>query len=569
MLTSRTLTPRSLVASVFLLAGAMPQVSADVTPLDAAEEAKLTAFGPAAGDEHGISSAIDGDTVVVGAWRRNADMGSVYVYTRSGTTWGLPQTLTRPGTGGFGRSVAIDGDTLVVGAPGAGGGIGDANVFVRSGSSWAHQAQLLGEFTSQEFGYSVGISGDSIVVGDRYHHPMYPAPAIGPGAAFVFTRSGTIWSQQQRLANAAGLMFDEFGFTTAIEGDRILVGVPGDDDLGLNAGSTFVYLRSGTTWTVEDHVYASGGGMLQVFGLQVALSGDTALISSRVGPSGIGDAHVFARSGSTWTEQTRLLPADHANCGASGCGYGFSVALDVGTAVVGKIGGKDSSGVATGSAHVFTRQGTTWREEAKVTPSDGADDDRFGFSCGLDGDRFVVGAYYHDLSEQVNAGAAYVWRLFPISTPFCDDSDGSLASCPCANPGDADTGCDIAQATGGVQLTVCAQETSPNNRATVQGTGFSVAGSPTAIVIRATDLDNDTPVVFGDGLRCVGTPVVRLGAAFATNGTSTHTFGHGAMAGGGTFYYQLWFRNTPAMYCTPEAFNLSNGATLNWPGKSL
>jgi hypothetical protein len=150
-------------------------------------------------------------------------------------------------------------------------------------------------------------------------------------------------------------------------------------------------------------------------------------------------------------------------------------------------------------------------------------------------------------------------------TTFCDASDGALASCPCANPGSPDTGCDIQQGTGGVGIHLIAQETTPQNRATLTGTGYPTAATPSAVVIRASALDSASPVVFGDGLRCIGTPLVRLAGALATGGTSAHGFGHSAMAGTGTFYYQLWFRNTPIMFCDPAAaFNLSNGHTLVW-----
>jgi endonuclease/exonuclease/phosphatase family metal-dependent hydrolase len=151
-----------------------------------------------------------------------------------------------------------------------------------------------------------------------------------------------------------------------------------------------------------------------------------------------------------------------------------------------------------------------------------------------------------------------------LSQPFCDISDGALAFCPCGNAGNPDSGCDIQQATGGVRLDVAALETVPQNRATFTGTGYPVSSLPASIVIRGTSIDSSSPVVFGDGLRCVGVPIVRLAATFASFGTSTHTFGHGVMAGPGAFHYQLWFRNTPAMFCTPEAFNLSNGQTVSW-----
>ena len=147
---------------------------------------------------------------------------------------------------------------------------------------------------------------------------------------------------------------------------------------------------------------------------------------------------------------------------------------------------------------------------------------------------------------------------------FCDAADGALASCPCANAGTPDTGCDLQQGTGGVGLALIAQEVTPANRVTWQGTGFPPAGSPTSIVIRSTGLDPVGSVPFGDGLRCIGNPVVRLAATFASGGTVTHTHGHGAMAGAGDFYYQLWFRNTPALFCTPAAFNLSSGRAIVW-----
>jgi CubicO group peptidase (beta-lactamase class C family) len=155
-------------------------------------------------------------------------------------------------------------------------------------------------------------------------------------------------------------------------------------------------------------------------------------------------------------------------------------------------------------------------------------------------------------------------RLSAVFTPstFCDTSDGALSACPCANLGAPETGCELSQATGGVRLSLVEQQTSFPKRVTWQGAGFPTAGAPTALVIRSSTLTKRGPVVFGDGLRCVGVPVVRLAAAFASGGTSVHTHGHGISAG--EFYYQLWFRNTPGTYCTPDAFNLSSGRTLTW-----
>jgi len=152
----------------------------------------------------------------------------------------------------------------------------------------------------------------------------------------------------------------------------------------------------------------------------------------------------------------------------------------------------------------------------------------------------------------------------PSFPSFCDAADGSLASCPCANPGNPDTGCEIQQGTGGVGLDVVQQQTSPGNQAVLRGSGYPPTAAPTSIVIRAPSSEL-SPAVFGDGIRCVGVPLVRLAATFAAGGQSLHTFGHGTMAGSGSFYYQLWFRNTPVMFCDPTAaFNLSSGRIINW-----
>jgi hypothetical protein len=161
---------------------------------------------------------------------------------------------------------------------------------------------------------------------------------------------------------------------------------------------------------------------------------------------------------------------------------------------------------------------------------------------------------------------ALVVDFIPPGITFCNATDGALASCPCSNPGLPLTGCDIAQGTGGVLANLIGQTTGPNS-ATLQGTGFPPAAAPSAIVIRANNLEA-SPVVFGDGLRCVGlTGFARLAATAAAGGVSTHVFGHGAAAG--TYFYQIWFRNTPVSYCVTTgassgAFNLSNGYRLTW-----
>ena len=163
----------------------------------------------------------------------------------------------------------------------------------------------------------------------------------------------------------------------------------------------------------------------------------------------------------------------------------------------------------------------------------------------------------------VTVAAALEDNVVAPDTTFCFGTD---AVCPCGNGGDADSGCDNAQATGGVELSLggFAPNGAGGGSATYVGSGFPAMASPTAIVIRSPSRAVPAPV-FGDGLRCVGASgLVRFGATAASGGTSTHVAGHGA--GAGVFHYQLWYRNTPSTFCDPfAAFNLSNGLSVTWP----
>jgi hypothetical protein len=152
---------------------------------------------------------------------------------------------------------------------------------------------------------------------------------------------------------------------------------------------------------------------------------------------------------------------------------------------------------------------------------------------------------------------------------FCNATDGALASCPCGNAGNPDSGCDTAQATGGMLLAVDAfnPNGSGGGTGTFGCTGFSTSGSPAAVLIRSTARE-PAPVPFGDGLRCIaGASLVRLSRGLAWGGAIALPTNHGA--GAGTFAYQVWARNLPAGFCTPSAFNLSNGIELVWSDRTV
>ena len=528
----------------------------------ASEVTKLTAQSPADFDRFSESVAISGATAVVGMSGAGTG-GAVSVFVRSGTTWIQDVELVpldnQPGDA-FGRSVALEGDRLVVGAygdDGAAASSGSVYVFERSGSSWSQVAKLVASDASLNafFGLAVDLSGDTIAATAGGATGLGGA---GAGAVYVFTGGGASWTEQAKLSASDGAPNDGFGVEVALDGDVLVLGAAEENSL---TGAAYVFERSGTTWGETVKLTVSDAAFFNRFGESVTVSGDRIACGAPGYVHGVGNtqgsAYVFQPSGTTWVEQARLEASD----GTFDDRLGEAVELDGDVLLIGAA--EDSHAVlSAGSVYVFVQENGTWSERAQLLASDPGPQDLFGGTLALDGRYAVIGSLNADEGASDN-GAAYVFELV-VAGSFCDAGDGALASCPCGNVGAPGAGCDLQQGTGGIELDVLAQESALLNRATLSGSGYPPTGSPTTLVIRGTELDPAAPVVFGDGLRCVGTPLVRLAATFASGGVSTHTFGHGTMAGAGTFYYQLWARNTPAMFCTPEAFNLSNGRALTW-----
>ena len=202
----------------------------------------------------------------------------------------------------FGFSVAISGETAVVGASSV-GSTGSAYVFVLDGGTWVQQAKLTASdaATGDEFGWSVAISGETIVVGARSD----TTTAAGSGSAYVFVRTGSTWSQQAHLTAGDAGRGDSFGSSVAISDDTIVAGAPSDDDGGFNSGSAYVFVRTGSTWNQQDKLRASDATAGDRFAGSVAVSGDTAVtgaVQDDYQGTLTGSAYVFVRSGTTWTE---------------------------------------------------------------------------------------------------------------------------------------------------------------------------------------------------------------------------------------------------------------------------
>jgi uncharacterized repeat protein (TIGR01451 family) len=373
------------------------------------ETTKLTAGDGAAGDRFGYSVSLSGDRALVGAYGdddNGSDSGSAYVFDFDGPSWSETAKLTASdGAAGdrFGYSVSLSGDHALVGAYGDddhGSDSGSAYVFDFDGPSWSETAKLTASdgAASDQFGVSVSLSGDRALVGAYWDDDN----GSSSGSAYVFDFDSTAWTETAKLTASDGAAGNLFGVSVSLSGDRALVGAYGDDDNGNDSGSAYVFDFDGPSWSETAKLTASDGAANDWFGFSVSLSGDQALVGAfRDNDNGndSGSAYVFDFDGPSWSETAKLTASD----GAVGDRFGYSVSLSGERALVGAFR-DDDNGNDSGSAYVFDFDGSNWSETAKLMPADGAAGDQFGFSVSLSGERALIGANGGDSS-----GSAYVF----------------------------------------------------------------------------------------------------------------------------------------------------------------
>jgi uncharacterized protein (TIGR03437 family) len=410
-------------ASLGLFHQGVDQRSAYVFVRNGKHWGQVRRFGPelgSANDGFGYAVALDGDTVLVGAYRSDAvanDQGAAYAFALRDSRSVERQKLTAAdGVAGaqFGYSVALDGDTLAVGAlyhtGGANGSQGAVYVFARSGPTWTLQQKLTANDGAEgdQFGHAVALSGDTLVVGAN-------GDDVGgngnQGSAYVFTRNGTVWAQRQKLTAVGidGLAGDNFGASVSLSGQTVAVGAPGVNN---SQGSAYVFRFNGSVWTQQAKLSANDGAAGDFFGYALALDGDTLAVGAEDDTIDAnarqGSAYVFTRNGAVWTQQIKLTASD----GGLNDRFGGAVALSGDTLAVGAIFNTVGANVRQGSVYVFTRSGATWVETRKLTASDGAAEGRFGYSVALRGGALVVGAQYDNIGASSQQGSAYVFTYY-------------------------------------------------------------------------------------------------------------------------------------------------------------
>jgi lysophospholipase L1-like esterase len=385
---------------------------------------KLTASDEIGQGEFGYSVALssDGNTALIGGPYDNSGVGAAWVFTRSGSTWTQQGSkLTgggEIGAGAFGYSVALssDGNTALIGGVSDSNQVGAAWVFTRSGSTWTQQGSKLtgsGEIGGGAFGHSVALSsdGNTALIGGPYDNSIV-------GAAWVFTRSGSTWTQQgSKLTGGGEWEGGDFGYSVALsaDGNTALIGGPFDSH---QVGAAWVFTRSGSTWTQQGSKLT---GSAANFGWSVALSadGNTALIGGPFDNTSVGAAWVFTRSGSTWTQQGSKLTGS----GESGAGFfGWTVALsgDGNTAL---IGGRSENG-NVGMGWVFTRSGSTWTQQNEKLTGSGSGPSEPGWSVALSADgNTALGGTAEDNS---GVGAAWVFTGIGTTPPPTEPTGNTL-----------------------------------------------------------------------------------------------------------------------------------------------
>lgn len=250
-----------------------------------------------------------------------------------------------------------------------------------------------------QFGISVDIDGDYAIIGAYYKNN-------NSGAAYILKRTGNNWVEESKLLSLDIVAGDQFGSSVSIDGDYAVVGAMWKNDVGTRSGAAHIFKRSRTTWTLEAILLPSDADDNDHFGFSVALDGEYTIVGAHYNSDNgnrSGSAYIFKRTGTSWSEEAKLLASD-----ADGNDeFGISVHIKEDYAIVGALRNQDS-GYSSGVAYVFKRVGVSWIEEAKLLASDAAAGDYFGGHVVIDENYAIVAAYGND-DNGLRSGSVYVF----------------------------------------------------------------------------------------------------------------------------------------------------------------
>ncbi|MFC3194584.1 hypothetical protein ACFODZ_10085 [Marinicella sediminis] len=380
-----------------------------------AETSQLLAGDGAARDVFGTSVSIFGQRALVGApaddnGGRNS--GSAYIFDFNGNEWiNTHKLLTSDHSeqDGFGGAVSLYGNTAMVGADNKnvqGLRKGAVFVFEFDGSSWT-ETQMLeasdGAF-DDKFGNALSVHHDRAMIGAYFDDDN----GFASGSVYVFDYDGTSWSETDKLTATDGGAYQNFGKALDLDGQRLIIGAPGDDSTNSNAGAVYEYQLDNQSWTIKQKLTSSDGQANQFFGSSLSLYQNRLLIGATGDDDrgfGAGAAFIFDHDGTTWTETSKLQGLDTASRDR----FGTALSLSSNLALVGAPSDSDN-GAYSGAAYTFRFNGANWSQEEKLIPVDNSTFDNFGNAVSLSGDLALVGAVWDD-DHGTDSGSAYIFDL--------------------------------------------------------------------------------------------------------------------------------------------------------------
>ena len=383
---------------------------------------KIIPTDGATGDRFGSGLAAQGDTIVVGASHHNEVRGAAYVCEKYEEGWVLTAKLTASDGheyDSFGYSVAIDGDVIVVGAVGNNdnpGPDGSAYVFTKNNDEWTQQEtqKLVASDGNplDNFGISVAIQGDVIVVGAKNHQDMM----TDSGSAYIFEKQGDQWHEILELYPSDPWQGNSFGTSVAIDEDVIVVGGPTANGLNAYSGGAYIYEKEGDTWPQLEtaKVIADDGLTHDHFGWSVAVDGTTIAVGAQSADGGMaencGAAYVFEKQGEPWVQTAKLQAATPGTSGNAGT----TVVVRGDIIVAGATGSRNEEmmNIVTGAAYVFHKQGDMWpsTETSKLLAPDSNEFDALGRGLAITDANVIVGAWQAE-EDVPDSGAVYICPL--------------------------------------------------------------------------------------------------------------------------------------------------------------
>ncbi len=371
-----------------------------------------------AGDYFGFSAAIDGSTVLVGAFKADIDnaidAGAAYVYVLGSNGWQQEAKLVAdPLFAGdtLGGNVALKGDIAMLGAinrDDKGEDSGAVVSFERKSNIWG-QTQIItapDAMPGDSFGQTIALTEKFLIIGA----PKSDALGLDSGAAYIYKRESDQWRYQAKLVASDGAAGDLFGISVAAYGNTVLIGADLHDEKAENAGAAYVYVLDDGKWQQQAKLVASDAGETDIFGVRVSLWDNTALISARrddIAELGIdaGSAYIFVRQGATWYQQAKLISPD----GKADDRFGRGVAISGDTAIISAMN-HDENGNDSGAVYVYKKQDGNWHYSSKIIANNGLPADRFGWNLALSNNVAVIATPHKDANGK-ESGAVYTQVL--------------------------------------------------------------------------------------------------------------------------------------------------------------